>query len=111
MIEIQNNKIFSDGNELQFNNKILEAVDYEGKVVVVFETGEDGGYDNVFCYTLDLQLVWRIKPAPVAIGGTVRSPYVGVDIVDGNCRAIDFYGRRFLVNIENGEIISKDIVR
>lgn len=96
---------------IPFNNKILESVDYEGKVVIVFETDEDGGYDNVFCYTLDSQLLWRIKPAPVAIGETVRSSYVGVDIVDGNCRAIDFYGRRFLVNIQNGEIISKDIVR
>ena len=95
---------------IPFNNKILESVDYEGKVVGVFETDEDGGYDNVFCYTLDSQLLWRIKPAPVAIGGTARSSYVGVDIVDGNCRAIDFYGRRFLVNIQNGEIISKDIV-
>lgn len=110
MMVIQNNKILLEGKELQFNNKIIEAVDYEGKVFVVFETDEDGGYDNVFCYTLDLQLLWRIKPAPVAIGGTARSPYVGVDIADGNCRAIDFYGRRFIVNIENGEIISKDIV-
>ena len=100
MIEIQNNKILLAGKELQFDNKIIEAAEYE-----------DGGYDNVFCYTQDLQLFWRIKPAPVAIGGTARSPYVGVDIVEGNCRAIDFYGRRFKVNLENGEIISKDIVR
>ena len=28
-----------------------------------------------------------------------------------NHEAIDFYGRRFRVNLENGEIISKDIVR
>lgn len=111
MIEIQNNKILSGGKELQFNDKIIEAAEHEGKVVIVFETDEDNGYDNVFCYTLDLQLFWRIKPAPVAIGGTARSPYVGVDIVDGNCRVIDFYGRRFCVNLENGEIISKDIVR
>lgn len=111
MIEIQNNKILLDGKELQFDNKIIEAAEYEGKVVIVFETDEDGGYDNVFCYTQDLQLLWRIKPEPVAIGGTARSPYVGVDIVEGNCRAIDFYGRRFKVNLENGEIISKDIVR
>ncbi len=111
MIEIQKNKIFSDGKELQFDNKIIEAAKHEGKVVIVFETDEDGGYDNVFCYTLDLQLCWRIKPAPVIIGGTVRSPYVGVDIEDGNCRVIDFFGRRFRVNLENGEIISKDIVR
>ena len=100
-----------DGKELQFDNKIIEAAEHEGKVVIVFETDEDGGYDNVFCYTQDLQLLWRIKPVPVAIGGTARSPYVGVDIVEGNCRAIDFYGRRFKVNLENGEIISKDIVR
>ena len=99
MIEIQNNKILLDGKELQFDNKIIEAAEYEGKVVIVFETDEDGGYDNVFCYTQDLQLLWRIKPAPVAIGGTARSPYVGVDIVEGNCRAIDFYGRRFKVKI------------
>lgn len=99
------------GKELKFDNKIIEAAEHEGKVVIVFETDEDDGYDNVFCYTLDLQLLWRIKPAPVTIGGTARSPYVVIDIVDGNCRAIDFYGRRFRVNLENGEIISKDIVR
>ena len=111
MIETQNNKVLLDGKELQFNKKIIEAAEYEGKVVIVFETDEDGGYDNVFCYTQDFQLLWRIKTAPVVIGGTARSPYVGVDIVEGNCRAIDFYGRRFKVNLENGEIISKDIVR
>ena len=111
MIEIQNNKIFSKGKELQFNNKIIEAAEYENKVIIVFETDEDGGYDNVFCYTLESQLLWRIKPAPVAIGGTARSPYVGVDIVDGECRVVDFFGRRFGVDMNNGEIISKDIVR
>ena len=55
MIEIQNNKILLAGKELQFDNKIIEAAEHEGKVVIVFETDEDGGYDNVFCYTLDLQ--------------------------------------------------------
>ena len=58
MIEIQNNKILLAGKELQFDHKIIEAAEYEGKVVIVFETDEDGGYDNVFCYTQDLQLLW-----------------------------------------------------
>ncbi len=31
MIEIQNNKILLDGKELQFDNKIIEAAEYEGK--------------------------------------------------------------------------------
>lgn len=60
----------------------------KGKVVIVFEADEDDGYNNVYCYTLDFQLLWRIKPVPVAIGGTDRSPDVGVDILDGNCRVV-----------------------
>ncbi len=110
-MEIQNNKVLVKGKTLQFTNRIIEAVEYCGKVVIVFDTDEDGGYDNVFCYNLDSKLLWRIKPAPIEIGGTARSPYVGVDVIDGNCRAIDFFGRRFLVDIETGKILSKDIVR
>ena len=30
MIEIQNNKILLAGKELQFDNKIIEAAEYEG---------------------------------------------------------------------------------
>ena len=37
MIEIQNNKILLDGKKLQFDNKIIEAAEHEGKVVIVFE--------------------------------------------------------------------------
>ena len=111
MMKIQHNKILLEGKTLQFDNKIIEAVEYAGKVVVVFETDEDGGYDNIFCYTLDSELLWRIKQAPINIGGTARSPYVGVDMIDGKCRAIDFFGRRFWVDMKNGQILSKDIVR
>ena len=111
MIEIQNNKILLENKVLQFNNKIIEAAEYDGKVVVVFKTDEDDGYDNIYCYTVDSKLLWRIKKAPIDIGGTARSPYVGVDVIDGKCRAIDFFGRRFLVDMENGQILSKDIVR
>lgn len=111
MIEVLGNRIIFEGRKIQFDNNIFEAIEYDGKIVVVFDTEEDDGYDNVFCYTLEKELIWRIKPVPVKIGGTARTPYVGVDITNGNCRIIDFFGRRFLINIENGEIISKDIVR
>lgn len=30
--------------------------------------------------------------------------------MNSQCRIIDFFGRRFIINIETGEIISKDIV-
>ncbi len=95
-MKIQNNKVLLRDKELQFDMRIIEAVECDEKLVIVFDTDEDDGYDNVFCYTLDKKLLWRIKPAPVNISGTARSPYVGVDIMDGNCRAIDFFGRRLI---------------
>lgn len=111
MMEIQYNKILLEDKVLQFNDKIIEAVEYDGKVVIVFETDEDDGYDNIFCYTLDSKLLWRIKQAPIDVGGTVRSTYVGVDMLEGKCRVIDFFGRRFWIDMQNGQILSKDIVR
>ena len=111
MLEIQHDKVMLEDKVLQFNKIIIEAAEYDGKVVVVFETDEDDGYDNIFCYTIDSKLLWRIKQTPVDIGGTARCQYVGVDVTNGKCRAIDYYGRRFLVDMENGQILSKDIVR
>ena len=111
MMEVLGNRVIVEGGAIQFDNNIFEAAECDGKIIVVFDTDEDAGYDNVYCYTLEKKLIWRIKPVPVKIGGTARTPYVGVDIVNGKCRIIDFFGRRFIINIETGEIISKDIVR
>jgi len=111
MMEIQHNKILLGDRVLQFNNRIIEAAEHDGKVVIVFETEEDGGYDNVFCYAPDSKLLWRIKQAPIDIGGTARSTYVGIDVIEGKCRVIDFFGRRFCVDMQDGQIFAKDIVR
>ena len=46
MLEIQHDKIMLEDKVLQFNKIIIEAAEYDGKVVVVFETDEDDGYDN-----------------------------------------------------------------
>ena len=111
MIKIDNNKIIMGDKILEFDEKIVEAVDIENKLIVVFETDKDDGFDNVYCYEYDKTKLWRIQPIPKEIGGTARTPYVGVDNNNGSCRVIDFFGRRFKLNILSGEILSKDIVK
>lgn len=87
MIEIQNNKILLDGKELQFDNKIIEAAEYEGKVVIVFETDEDGGYDNVL---LKDYLNWKERPE--IIGENNISD--GVEIAGNNVTSkYGYYGK------------------
>ena len=111
MIKYENNKILLNDKELVFEHNIFEAAFIFGKLIIVFETDEDNGYDNVYCFNRNQDKLWRIKQVPKEIGGTVRTPYVGVDIYYEKCRVVDFFGRRFTVDINDGHIISKDIVR
>lgn len=111
MINFQKNKIILNSKELIFQNDILEAVQYKDKLIIVFDTKNDEEYNNVYCYDDNKRLIWRIKSAPQEIGGSAKAYYVGIDILQNQCRVIDFFGRRFIVNISNGEVLSKDIVR
>lgn len=111
MIQYDKNKILINDKEYTFKNNILEAVSIESKLIIVFDTNEDEGYDNVYCYDNNQTQLWRIQPVQKKIGGTSRVPYVGVNIKDKICRVVDFFGRRFIVNIDNGCITLMDIVK
>ena len=88
----------------------LEEVEVNGKRICVVDYSKDK-YDNVYCFDEDNTLIWRIKQPPVQIGGTARCTYVGVRYTEGCCKAIDYYGRSFVVDITNGEITSMNIVK
>lgn len=114
MLEISNNTIILNGEKLQFSNNIYEAVEFDDKLIIVFDTdkSEDSGYfDNVFCYTKEKNLLWRVKPAPVWMAGMARSRHVGVSIIDHACYVTDFCGRQFLLDLRNGEPVSMKIVK
>ncbi|RKM55770.1 hypothetical protein D6853_09500 [Butyrivibrio sp. X503] len=92
-------------------NNIIEKVSLENMTICVVK-GKDGDEnDNVYCFDSDMRVIWRIKQVPTEIGGTARSPYVGVSYTEGSCRVIDIYGRSFAIDITNGEILSMRIVK
>ena len=65
----------------------------------------------MYCFDRNQQIVWRIQHVPGEMGGKMPVTYVGVDFTNEKCRVIDFYGRRYEVDKENGQILSKDIVK
>lgn len=114
MLEISNSTIVLNGERLQFSNNIYEAAEYDDKLVIVFDTDktEDEEYfDNVFCYTKEKQLLWRVKPAPAWMAGTARSRHVGVSIINHECYVTDFCGRQFLLDMQNGKPVSMQNVK
>lgn len=114
MLEIYNNTILLDGKELQFSDKIHKAVEFNDKLVIIFDTdktNDDEYFDNVFCYTKDKQLMWRVKTAPDFLAGTVRSRYVGVNIINNQCYVTDFCARQFLLDMRNGIPVAMRVVK
>lgn len=90
---------------------IIEEISLENVTICVVKGNKNDENDNVYCFDSNMKVIWRIKQAPVNIGGTMKSSYVGIDYTDGKCRVIDFWGRRFWVNINTGEIYGRDIVK
>ena len=110
-MEIQRHRLLLHDKELVFADPILSADRWKNKIVIVFKTDFDAGFDNLYCYDENQNLIWRIQQVPKDIGGTARATYVHVCIKNGLCTAVDFAGRRFTVNMDNGKIVSKTIVK
>ena len=112
MLSINKNKIFYKKNVYEFNYDVLEAEIINDKIVVVFEPNNPSCMkDNVFCFSLKKELLWRIKKPSKELAGTSQYPYVGIYLSDLNFGVVDFFGRRFFVNLDNGEIVGKDILK
>ena len=110
MIKVDGNKLITDTTVLEFDNKILEAVEYHNLYVVVFDTDFDNGFDNVYCYKENKELLWRISPAST-FAGRARSTYVGVNLINDVCSVVDFFGRRFTIDMKNGNLLHMEIVK
>lgn len=67
--------------------------------------------NNILCYDENGKMCWRISDKlPSNIASTEQIPYVAIQIIDEKLYATDFWGRKFNVNIENGELIDVRIV-
>lgn len=58
---IRGNKISLNNNELEFDKNVLEAIEYQSKIIVVLASNE---IDNVFCYSFDAKMLWKMDSLP-----------------------------------------------
>ena len=111
MLTIEKNKVFCNGHTFLFKYDVLEAEWVNQKLLVVFHPNEPGcSEDNVYCFSPNQELIWRIGKPPETMG-SVRMPYVGIAINSKNCGAVDFSGRRFIIDVDTGTIIGMEFVK
>lgn len=116
---VDENKISLGNNILFFKYPIKEIQNNNEKIFILLEIpkGIELGYDelnNVYCYDYNGTLLWQIAaPKFKEEIEFIQSLYVGIDfIIESNkLFAIDFLGRRFEINQENGNPINFEIVK
>lgn len=115
MIRIENTIVFVDDVKvvlpylIEMNREVLL---FNNDLIVVYDIPDFKEKRNVFCYSLEGKELWRIKEPPEELVGKGGSTwYVGISYIDNKVRVIDFHGRNFEMNPENGELISMYFVK
>ncbi len=114
-----NDIIRVNGNELNVNGKIIKF-DYEiretklvdSQVMVLlsipFNVNE---VDNIYAVSLEGKINWRVESLNLMDPNGNNMPYENMFLDKEALTATDFYGRRYFINIMDGTIIKKDIVK
>ena len=97
-IHYEGKKLYINGKRIKFRYDVYD-VKISGDVIIVLEDPPMNGIntpdilDNVYGFSKEGELLWRIEPPPAKLKAGVgmdRSAYVGMDIEDGKCIAVDF---------------------
>ncbi|MFJ5964240.1 MULTISPECIES: hypothetical protein [unclassified Bacillus (in: firmicutes)] len=108
-IEIDENKLIIGEKEVSFDKNIQEVKILNQIILILLEI--DGSLNNVYAINYNCDILWKIKEPKTEFIGNRKFPYVGFSEKDNKVSVIDFYGRRFYLDITNGEIIGADIVK
>lgn len=95
---------------------IKKVVEIEEKYIVLQKIPRvQLGYDelnNIVCYDKSGNIKWQISnKLPANIISSEQVPYVDIRIENDTLLAIDFWGRRFSVNIETGQLEEVVVVK
>lgn len=116
-------KVVIDGNILSIGDvKVITKYPIDkvqkinGKYVVLLDIPrielETDELNNILCYDEQGKMCWQISGRlPFPIISKEQMPYVAIQISEEKLYATDFWGRKFNVDIETGELLEVKIVR
>lgn len=107
-----NNEIVIDGKRIGFNYKIRYVKEVNDILIVLLEIPNDSVYlNNVFGINKIGEIKWRIHTISEIAPIKNQLPFENLMVNGDNVCVSDFYGRRFLLNTDNGEASLQGIVR
>lgn len=91
---------------------IMQTIETEEEVFVLLKTPcSEDGLNNVYSFNKQGNMNWRINVHFEEYGINLRFPFTLISIIDGDLYAIDFYERRFKIDIKTGNSLKYDPLR
>ena len=113
-IQIEKNILVLNGKRIKFSHNIrqFKTINDDSVAVLLAIPGNDDTLDNIYCYFSNGIIKWQVQPLKEAFPELKNVfPFEQMSIIDGKISATDFYGRKFLINTDDGKILSKEIVK
>ena len=100
------------GRVVKFTYTVKDIIDLDNQIIVLLEIPySDDEINNIYAYDKAGNKMWRVNTRFDDYGINKKLPFEIIRIIDGKLYATDFYGRRFQINLGNGQTISYDVVK
>ncbi len=112
VIKINKNELCIDKKIMEFKYDIRDAKVLDNQIIVLlsipFNVDE---IDNIYAVSLDCKINWKVESLSIINPNGNNLPYESMFFNNGELTATDFYGRRYFINITDGTIEKRDIVK
>ena len=112
IIKVNGSELSIDGKTIKFKYDIRDTKVVNNQVIVLLSIPfNDNELDNIYAVSFDAKINWRLESLNLINPNGNNLPYENMFLNNEELTATDFYGRRYFINIINGTIIKKDIVK
>ena len=111
MIEIDENKIFVSGKEIEFDFSILKYIIYGDLVIILLDIPKDvNQYNNLYAVNSATgKIYWEVEDLKNYLDNP--TPYHSLELMNNNISVWDWYGWQYFISPDTGEIIFRRLVK
>jgi len=112
-ITYSGNILSSSDYQIKFEHEIRMIIALSDKTLVLLSIPEtdEATIDNIYAISKDGDIIWRSESLRDVYPKELNLPYEYMEIDTTAVQATDFYGRRYYLDIDNGKITQREIMK
>lgn len=102
-----------NNNRISFSHEIKDISVLSDKIIVLLDIpySDNDTINNIYAVSYMGKIIWRSEDLKQLYPKQINLPYDYITVYEDIVQAVDFYGRRYFINVENGYVIGRDIVK